>query len=329
MLKLLYLFTLFVTPTGVDSDFDFCQSVIKQIFSDGELEKWLKTNLDCRLSAANSINWGRLLPQIVCHVSSYLEMVKMGHINFGEPVKLCIPTGNFGNILGAYYAKMMGIPMKRLICASNTNHVLTDFLRKGVYALQGRTLTRTNSPSIDILQSSNLERLLFHLSGEDANTVRQFYKTLHAEKVAAVPNNVWEAMQQQFLAGFATEEECKKVTLETFRTTGYMMDPHTTVGRAVALRVGDSVTPTIISGTAHFAKFVDKILPLFDEEPDTANYDSLSVKELMERAEGLSRQPRVHPYLEAMVNKPVIHRDQLPADYNAITKAITDFAQKL
>ncbi|KAK7102950.1 threonine synthase-like 1 [Littorina saxatilis] len=316
-----------IKVVGVDSDFDFCQTLIKQVFSDEKLGEALKETLDCRLSAANSINWGRLLPQVVSHISGYLEMVRMGQIPFGQPVDLCVPTGNFGNILSAYYAKEMGIPVRRLICASNTNHVLTDFIRNGVYSLQGQTLQRTASPSIDILQSSNLERLLFHLSGEDPKTVRDFYTKLHREGVAAAPKNVWESIHKQFLAGYATEQDCKDITLSTFRATGYMMDPHTAVGRAVACHVGDPNMPTIISGTAHFAKFIDKILPFF--RIGQQNHDSLTVGELINEAEALARQPVRHPYLEDMVNKPVVHHDQLPCDYDEIAKAIYDFAAQL
>nr|KAG5706000.1 hypothetical protein BaRGS_028109 [Batillaria attramentaria] len=316
-----------IKVVGVDSDFDYCQSIIKQVFNDEELADWMKQELDCRLSAANSINWGRLLPQVLYHVSAYLEMARMGQISFGQPVDLCVPTGNFGNILSAYYAKEMGIPVRRLICASNANHALTDFIKNGVYTLAGQSVQRTASPSIDILQSSNLERLIFHLAGEDSKTVRKFYSTLQREGVAAAPAQVWEAVQEHFLAGYATEEDCEAITQSTFKATGYMMDPHTAVGRSVACAVGDSSIPTVISGTAHYAKFVDKILPYFHSSGQ--DFNSLSVVELMEKAAELSRQPGLHPYLEAMVNKPIVHDDYLPANYEDITKAIAEFAAQL
>ncbi|KAL8595203.1 hypothetical protein ACOMHN_043356 [Nucella lapillus] len=368
---------------GVDGDFDFCQSAIKQVFSDVQLNTWMKEHLDCRMSAANSINWGRLLPQVLYHISGYLEMARMGHIRLGDQVDWCVPTGNFGNILSAYYAKEMGLPVRKLICASNTNHVLTDFITKGVYVLSGRTVQRTASPSIDILRSSNLERLLFHLAGENPRTVRDFYATLHREGVAAAPKEqipplkrsvlccvsshratfpictllsrqipphkrsvlccvyfivtadsapkeVWEAMQEQFLAAYATEADCEDIMLSTFRATGYMMDPHTSVGRAVACHVGDPRVPTVISGTAHFAKFIDNILPFFHMGLTAPhNHDAMSVSELMEQAEGLARVPSMHPSLQAMVDKPVVHRQQLPADYDVIAEAIADFAAQL
>ncbi|XP_076468745.1 threonine synthase-like 1 [Babylonia areolata] len=311
---------------GVDGDFDFCQSMIKQVFSDAELATWMKEQLNCRLSAANSINWGRLLPQVLYHLSGYLDMVRMGHISLGDQVDWCVPTGNFGNILSAYYAKEMGIPVRRLICASNTNNVLTDFITKGVYVLSGKTVQRTASPSIDILRSSNLERLLFHLSAEDPSTVRTFYSTLHREGVAAAPTHVWEQIQEQFLAAFATEAECEDVMLSTFRATGYMLDPHTAVGRAAACHVGHPHVPTVISGTAHFAKFIDKILPFFRRG---AAADGQNVVDLMEQAESLARLPSMHPQLAAMASKPPLHHHHLPASYPHITTAITDFAAHL
>ncbi|PVD24643.1 hypothetical protein C0Q70_15127 [Pomacea canaliculata] len=292
---------------GVDSDFDFCQSTIKQIFGDLDLAEWMKNELDCRLSAANSINWGRLLPQVVYHVSGYLEMVRTGQIPFGQVVDLCVPTGNFGNILSAYYAKEMGLPVRHLICASNTNHVLTDFIKNGAYVLTGRSLYRTASPSIDILQSSNLERLIFHLSGENPKTVRHFYSTLQKEGVAPAPKEVWEGIQQHFVAGYATEAD--------------------SVGRFVACTVGDPNMPTVISGTAHYAKFVDKILPFF--YGNLQDYNNISVDKLFEQAQTLTRRPTMHQKLEAMVNKQVVHYDQVPADYESITKTVVDFAMQL
>lgn len=316
-----------VKVVGVDASFDYCQNIIKQVFNDEYLADWMKKELGCRLSAANSINWGRLLPQVLYHSSAYLEMARTGQITFGQPVDLCVPTGNFGNILSAYYTKEMGFPVRRLICASNANNVLTEFIKNGVYVLRGRAVQRTASPSIDILQSSNLERLIFHLSGEDPTIVNHFYATLKQEGVAAAPAKVWEIIQQHFLAGYATESDCKAAIINTFKATGYMMDPHTAVGRSVAVAVGDHSVPTVIYGTAHFAKFVDKILPfLYGAIQD---YQTLSVQELMERAGELTRQPAMHPHILAMVDKQIVHQDIVAPDYDHITRAITQFAQQL
>ncbi|MDZ4178730.1 MAG: threonine synthase, partial [Coriobacteriia bacterium] len=150
---------------GVRGNFDDCQNAVKAAFADDAFNDELKRRHGLRLSSANSINWGRLLPQIVYYVSAYADMVASGGVKPGEPMDVCVPTGNFGNILGAYYARLMGVPIGRLICASNENNVLSDFIATGVYDISGRAFVTTPSPSMDILISSNLERLLYHLAG--------------------------------------------------------------------------------------------------------------------------------------------------------------------
>ncbi|PKK31929.1 hypothetical protein A306_00002506 [Columba livia] len=166
---------------GVKSDFDFCQAAIKQIFTNSDYTGFLTVEYGTALAAANSINWARLLPQIIYHASAYLDLVHQDIIPFGSPVDVCVPTGNFGNILAALYAKMMGIPIRKCICASNENNVLTDFIRTGVYDLRGRKLIPTLSPAVDILKSSNLERYLHLIANEDGQLVTQLYKQLEKQ----------------------------------------------------------------------------------------------------------------------------------------------------
>ncbi|XP_070558569.1 threonine synthase-like 1 isoform X2 [Ptychodera flava] len=167
---------------GVRGDFDFCQTAIKKIFNDVTLISHLRENYNVKLTAANSINWGRLLPQVVYHASAYLDLVNQNVISVGDPIDICIPTGNFGNIQGAVYAKAMGIPIRRFICASNNNNILTTFLNTGIYDLRNRSLHQTISPAIDILKSSNLERFLHLVTGGDSRTVCQYYKSLETQK---------------------------------------------------------------------------------------------------------------------------------------------------
>jgi len=164
---------------GVDGDFDFCQTTVKDILNSNELaEDFARIVPNLKLSSANSINWGRFLPQVAFTVSSYLDMVKSGSINFGDTVDICIPTGNFGNILGTIYAKKLGIPIGRIISASNVNNVICDFIKTGEYDLTGRSFQKTNSPAIDILVSSNVERFLHLLSGQNHEEIAKYFKDL-------------------------------------------------------------------------------------------------------------------------------------------------------
>ncbi|KFW94467.1 Threonine synthase-like 1, partial [Phalacrocorax carbo] len=223
---------------GVKSDFDFCQTAIKQIFTNSDYTGFLTVEYGTALAAANSINWARLLPQIVYHASAYLDLVHQSIIPFGSSVDVCIPTGNFGNILAALYAKMMGIPIRKCICANNENNVLTEFIRTGVYDLRGRKLIPTFSPAVDILKSSNLERYLHLITNEDGQLVAQLYNQLENQ----------------------AEEDCLAAIHSVYSTTGYILDTHTAVAKVVADRLQDRTCPIIITSTAHYSKFAPAIL---------------------------------------------------------------------
>lgn len=308
---------------GVDSDFDFCQQTVKKIFRDANVIKSLGL---CNLSAANSINWGRLLPQTLYHASAYVNLVRDGHINLGDEVDYCVPTGNFGNILSAYYAKEMGFPIRKLICASNTNNILTDFILSGTYKPSAFTLQRTISPSIDIIESSNLERLLFHLSGEDPHFVKDFYTDAVSKGQATVSQDVKQALQEMFVAGYATETNTKETLVKVFRTTGYLMDPHTSVAQFVATKVGDVNFPTLICGTAHHGKFIDSILPLLDTKE---NFTSLTVDELIQRAAEATSRPKMNRFLQSMLAKKIQHKDTVSEDYGQICAKVVEFSNTL
>ncbi|OXB84658.1 UNVERIFIED_CONTAM: hypothetical protein H355_001135 [Colinus virginianus] len=245
---------------GVRSDFDFCQTAVKKIFTNSDYTGYLTVEYGTALAAANSINWARLLPQVVYHASAYLDLVHQGIITFGDPVDVCIPTGNFGNILAALYAKMMGIPIRKCICASNENNVLTDFIRTGFYDLRGRKLVPTFSPAIDILKSSNLERYLHLIADGDGQLVTQLYNQLENQGHFQLRKGLLAKLQQDLVAGWCSEEDCLAAIHSVYSTTGYILDTHTAVAKVVADRLQDRTCPIIISSTAHYSKFAPAIL---------------------------------------------------------------------
>lgn len=245
---------------GVKSDFDFCQSAIKQIFTDSNYTGFLAVEYGTTLSAANSINWARLLPQVVYHASAYLDLVEQGTISFGSPVDVCVPTGNFGNILATVYAKAMGIPIRKFICASNQNHVLTEFIRTGLYNLKGRQLVQSFSPAIDILKSSNLERYLHQLANGDGQLVTQLFSSLENQHCFQLQKSLLEKLQEDLMADWCSEEDCLAAIHSVFSSTGYLMDTHTAVAKVVADRLQDKTCPVIISSTAHYSKFAPAVL---------------------------------------------------------------------
>ena len=244
---------------AIEGNFDDAQTGVKNIFQDESVhEALLKEGV--KLSSANSINIGRLVPQITYYVYSYIKLLEQGALKCGDPVNVVVPTGNFGNILAAYYAKRMGLPVKKLICASNRNNVLTDFLRTGVYDTN-RAFYQTNSPSMDILVSSNLERLLYHLSGEDAGEIRRLMADLDEKGRYEVPDSI-RAGLSAFSAGFADVEETDQTIGAMYRENHYLFDTHTAVAYKVyedyRRSTGDE-TPTLIASTASAYKFASSV----------------------------------------------------------------------
>lgn len=239
---------------GVTGNFDDCQTTAKKVFSDADFERKLMDQHKIALSSANSINWGRLLPQIVYYISSYAEMVSRGTVKAGDLIDVCVPTGNFGNILAAWYAKQIGVPIGMLFCASNENRVLTDFIASGKYDISDREFMLTPSPSMDILVSSNLERQLFELSGRDGNAIKQWMTDLSTNKGFEVDGETLNKMQSTF-KGFSTDsEECFQAIRSAYEDYGYLMDPHTAVAYNAARQLkGDR--PVLVASTAHWAKF--------------------------------------------------------------------------
>ncbi|MCI5795203.1 MAG: threonine synthase [Ruminococcus sp.] len=262
---------------ALKGNFDDCQTGVKKIFTDADVKKQLDDN-GMMFSSANSINWGRLVPQIVYYISSYAELVKDGEITLGEKVNIVVPTGNFGNILAAYYAKHMGIPVNKLICASNINNVLTDFINTGVYD-RNRHFYPTVSPSMDILISSNLERLLYIMTGKNDTLISEWFGKLSAEGKYEVSDDVKAKLSEEFCAGFCDDEQTKVTIHEIYEKYSYTCDTHT----AVAVKVyedykkstGDA-TKTIIASTASPYKFSAAVLEAIEgKTSDISEYEKV------------------------------------------------------
>jgi len=253
---------------AVRGNFDDAQNGVKQIFGDNAINARLES-AGFRLSSANSINWGRLAPQIVYYFTGYEQMVRAGKIRRGQKVPICVPTGNFGNILAAYYACQGGLPVSRLICASNRNKVLTDFINTGTYD-RGREFFKTESPSMDILISSNLERLLFELSGRNPVWVSEWMGKLNQQGLYSIPEEVLKRLQSFFYGGFADQEETLKAIRLAFERHEYLMDPHTAVGYWVLQKyrkeTGDE-TPALLTSTASPFKFNRAVLEALGRNP--------------------------------------------------------------
>jgi len=252
-----------VLVSAVEGNFDDAQTGVKMIFGDRTFAEKLNEK-GCFLSSANSINWGRLLPQIVYYFSAYCDYVNSGKIKAGDTIDFCVPTGNFGDILAGWYAKKMGLPIRRLICASNRNKVLTDFINTGVYD-RNREFFTTISPSMDILVSSNLERLLFMLSDDKA--VKAWMDELKTVGKYDVGAGVLSQIHADFDCGCASDEEAKSCIKDLFERAGYLMDTHTADAYAVLAesRKASAAFPTVIVSTASPYKFADSVLDALGE----------------------------------------------------------------
>ncbi len=266
-----------VSVCAVKGNFDDCQNGVKAIFTDASIKEKLSEQGRV-FSSANSINWGRLAPQIIYYISAYSELVKNGDINAGDKINITVPTGNFGNILAAYYAKKMGLPVNKLICASNSNNVLTDFLKTGVYD-RNRHFFTTISPSMDILISSNLERLLYIMTGGDDSRIREWFSALSSQGRYEVSEDVKAQLADEFAAGCCDDEQTKATIKEIYDKYSYTLDTHT----AVAVKVyedyrkatGDS-TRTVIASTASPYKFGTAVLEAITGSAPEDEFDKVA-----------------------------------------------------
>lgn len=261
-----------VAVYAVRGNFDDAQTGVKKVFGDTAIAAELaKRNI--RLSSANSINWGRLVPQIVYYFYAYFRLAEQGAVEWGKPVDFCVPTGNFGDILAGYYAKQMGLPVGRLVCASNKNNVLTDFLRTGTYDAR-RTFYKTTSPSMDILISSNLERLLYHVSGS-SEKVAGWMQELSATGKYTVDAETLAKIQQSFAAGYADDADGAAEIKARFDGDHYLCDTHT----AVAFRVAETRrtdAPMVVLSTASPFKFPRDVLTALGVEAPASDFAAMA-----------------------------------------------------
>lgn len=275
-----------VSVCAIKGNFDDAQTGVKRIFTDPEISEKLDEN-GMMFSSANSINWGRLAPQIVYYVASYAQLVHDGEVSLGEKINICVPTGNFGNILAAYYAKCMGVPINKLICASNSNNVLTDFINTGVYD-RNREFYTTISPSMDILISSNLERLLYILSDGDSEYIKKIYSDLSQTGRFEVTPLIKEKLLEDFAAGYCSDEETKLTIKQTYDEYSYTMDTHTAVAVKVCndymAKTKDSLK-TVIASTASPYKFSASVLDALNELPE--NSDEFSLTQTLEKVSSM------------------------------------------
>ncbi len=288
---------------AVRGNFDDAQTGVKKIFASLRPE-----DLGGRsLSSANSINIGRLAPQVMYYFKAYEDLINEGRIRTGEPVHFVVPTGNFGDILAGYFAKLMGLPIGKLVCASNKNNVLTDFIKTGCYDKR-REFYKTTSPSMDILVSSNLERLLWLLS-KDEELVAGLMRELSETGVYTIPAEMLAKLQAEFACGCADDERAAQVIGSVFRETGYLMDPHTAVAWAVSedyISMAEGA-PVVVLSTASPFKFPAPCLSALGEKPEENEFDSLK------RLEKIS-ETKAPEALTSLENAHILHKDVIEAD---------------
>ena len=269
-----------VAVYAVRGNFDDAQTGVKRVFGDKAIAAQLAER-NIRLSSANSINWGRLVPQIVYYFAAYAQLLEAGKIAFGDKVDFCVPTGNFGDILAGYYAKQMGLPVGKLVCASNENNVLTDFLTTGTYTAK-REFFKTTSPSMDILVSSNLERLLYHVTGSDAE-VASLMKSLSETGSYTVRPETLAKIQESFSCGWSSEEQVAEEIKARYEQDNYLCDTHTAVAFHVAAQKKRNGVPMVVLSTASPFKFPRSVLEALGH---TAPENDFEAMQQLEQATG-------------------------------------------
>ncbi len=299
---------------GIKGNFDDAQTAVKKIFTSEEMKKKFAEK-GYELSSANSINFGRLAPQIVYYFSSYLDLLSEGEIEPGEKVDFVVPSGNFGNILAGYYAKRMGLPIKQLIVASNVNNVLTEFFDTGVYNAK-RTFHKTMSPSMDILVSSNLERLVYEMLNRESDKVTDLMKELSTEGSYSVDEDTLYDAAPEFLGYYSTEEETKEVIGNVFDEYGYLLDPHTAVAVSAYFKFMNEAyddAPAIVLSTANPYKFPQSVLEAVSETKETDAFKAVKKLEFATGAE-------IPDGIANLKEKPVLH--DLVVDKDDIAEAV-------
>ena len=302
---------------GIRGNFDDAQNGVKRIFADEDITKALDS---CGVftSSANSINWGRLVPQIVYYISAYLDMLNRGDIQPGEVIDVAVPTGNFGNIFAAYIAKRMGLPLGKLICASNSNNVLTEFLTTGEYNRQ-RTFCQTVSPSMDILISSNLERLLYLTAGQEKTA--EYMEMLKSCGKYRVDEAIFSKIREHFIGFFASEEDTFAEIARTYKEKNYLIDTHTAVAAFAARKYRDTYKverKVLVASTASPYKFAKAVLSALDVS-NTANADDVEALEMLSALTGTE----IPTPLRSILNKPILHSEIIEKE--AMDNTVLDY----
>ena len=287
---------------GIEGNFDDAQTGVKTMFGDSELAKELDAN-GFQFSSANSINIGRLVPQVVYYVYAYTRLLANNEIKNGDRINVVVPTGNFGNILAAYYAKNMGLPIAKLICASNENKVLFDFFKTGTYD-RNRKFVLTSSPSMDILISSNLERLIYRIAGDDANANKELMDSLKKDGRYTITDDM-RAKLEDFYGNYASEAETAEAIKSIYYNTGYVIDTHTAVAASVYKKYvaeTSDETKTVIASTASPFKFTRSVMDAIDK----AKYDKMTDFELVDELSRIANVA-VPQAIEDIRTAPVLH----------------------
>ena len=309
-----------VNVVSVNGNFDDCQTAVKKIFSDKNINAELK-NKNVVLSSANSINFGRLVPQIAYYFSAYCDLVNAEEIKLWKKVDFTVPSGNFGNILAGYYAKQMGLPIGKLVCASNSNNVLTEFFMNGTYDAN-REFFKTMSPSMDILISSNLERLVFELSGRNADITKNRMSELKISGKYSIDKSETEKLEKDFFADFCDEDECLNSIERTFNDFGYLADPHTAVALKAAASYyayGNSENKMVVLSTASPYKFTQSVLKAINGK---AIKDPFKSAKLLEEETAAPVPPQISD-----LNKKTIRFNSV-IDSEQTAKTVLDFATR-
>ncbi|ADQ14594.1 threonine synthase [Halanaerobium hydrogeniformans] len=294
---------------SLQGNFDDCQNAVKEVFSDQKFKEKMERN-SYRFSSANSINWGRLLPQIVYYFSAYFQLINDNAIDKGEEINITVPTGNFGNILAAYYAYKLGLPVNKFICASNDNKVLTDFLKTGVYDID-REFKKTISPSMDILISSNLERFLFEITEHDSEQINKWYEELKENNRFKIDSKSLAKIQDKFVGQFSQEDEAKQAIKICYQNFDYLIDPHTAVAYDSLdkyRKESSDLTTAVIDSTASPYKFSRAVLEALKDK--TVEKDEYRIIEELKELTGTE----IHRAIKGLENMEEKHQRNCAKD---------------
>ncbi len=314
-----------LTVFEIEGDFDTCQSAVKAVFGDEDFAVELAQEYNLELSSANSINWGRLMPQIVYYISAYADLVAREHCQLGDQIDVCVPSGNFGNILAAYYAKRMGTPIDRLLCASNANNVLADFLDTGRYEISDRSLIKTASPSMDILISSNLERMLYEMN-RDGEQIRSWMQDLSTYGRFELDGDTYDRLRAQMTGDWVDNDTCLATIGKVYAESNYLIDPHTAVAWEVADRHAHE-SPMLVVCPAHWSKFpADVVRALTGRRAgDPLSEDDL---DLLDQVPRLAPGNLVPAAISDLRTRPVRFSNRVAGNHPALEQAIRDWLSR-